>query len=328
MKIAFLINDYDTEIAEYTTTRLARSALQAGHDPLYVSVADLTYEADGSLSAKARVVEPGSEDSLESLLDGVRDGDPTDISLEDLDVFMLRNDSVEDLHEREWAATIGLLFGQMLTDRGVLVVNDPRALTRARSKLYLQEFPSEIRPGCLVSRDPEAIVSFVEEAGGAAVVKPLYGAKGRKVFLARSKDENLHQVIESVLLDGYVLAQEYLPEAEQGDIRLFLLDGEVLESDGQVAAFGRIPRGDDLRSNISAGGRSIEVEITERELALARSMGDRLRDDGMFFVGVDIVGDKVVEINAESPGGLQSAEHFTGVDFGPPVIEALEAYLR
>jgi glutathione synthase len=327
LKIAFLVNDIDSEIPEYTTTRLARAAVRSGHEAFYVGAGDLGYGGATNVTAAARAAASGSDGSLEAFLDDIRASDPIELGMEDLDVLMLRNDSVEDLHDRPWALSVGPLFGQMVAEAGVLVVNDPVGLTMASSKLYLEKFPKRIRPRCLVSRDQEEVTGFVEEIGGTAVVKPLFGAKGRNVFLARSEDENLHQLIEAVLIDGYVLAQEYVPEAEEGDIRLFLLDGEVLERDGEIAAFRRVPPEDDLRSNISTGGKSIAVTITDRELDIAAAMKDRLKDDGMFFVGIDIVGDKVVEINAESPGGLQSAEHFTGVDFGPSVIEALETRL-
>jgi glutathione synthase len=189
----------------------------------------------------------------------------------------------------------------------------------------LQEFSEEVRPRQLVSRDEEEIRSFVEDTG-RTVIKPLYGAKGRNVFLIEGPDDpNLSQMVEAVLGDGYVIAQERIAGAENGDIRLFLIDGEPLQKDGRYAAFRRVPEGNDIRANISAGGHPKEVEIGDKILEMVDAMADRLRRDGMFFVGLDVIGDKVVEINAESAGGLQSAQHLTGVDFAPEVIKALEA---
>jgi glutathione synthase len=212
----------------------------------------------------------------------------------------------------------------MLKARGVLVVNDPASLNRAASKLYLEEFPEKIRPRSLVTRDPGAIERFVTEVGHS-VVKPLYGAKGRNVFMIEDKDEaNLAQITEAVLLDGYALVQEFVDCAEDGDTRIFLLEGQILERDGQLAAFRRVPTGNDRRANISTGGRSIPLEIGDVERGIVEAMSKKLVADGMYFVGIDVIGDKVVEINADSPGGVQSVEWLYEIDVCPTVIEALE----
>jgi glutathione synthase len=326
MKLAFLVNDIATEISEYTTTRLALAAARSGHEVWYLGAGDLVYEPIEHLGGHARRATASDGDTLQTFLERCQSTEePQRITLEDLDVLMLRNDSVEDLHDRSWAIDIGVVFGQMAARRGVFVVNDPKRLSRASSKLYLEEFPPDVRPRCLVTRAEDDVRAFIHRVGGAAVLKPLHGAKGRNVFfVSRENDPNLSQMIEAILEDGYVLAQEYLPEAEAGDTRLFLLDGQPLEQDGTFAAFRRIPPEDDLRSNISTGGKSTAAEISDVELEVARKMTERLAEDGMFFVGIDIVGSKVVEINPESPGGFQSVEHFTGIDFAPAIIDALE----
>ena len=214
---------------------------------------------------------------------------------------------------------------EMLAERGVTVVNDPVGLSRAGSKLYLQEFPAEVRPRCLVSRKVDEIVNFVSECG-RAIIKPVYGAQGRNVFMVNDEDDpNLNQIIEAVLEEGYVTAQEFVTGNEEGDLRMFLLDGDVMKEDGAYAAVRRVPRGTDMRANISTGGKPVEASIGETELAVAEVLKPQLLKDGMFFVGIDLIGDKVVEINAESPGGLQSVEHFTGIDFGLTISDALEA---
>jgi glutathione synthase len=137
-------------------------------------------------------------------------------------------------------------------------------------------------------------------------------------------DPNLTQMIEAVLKDGYATVQEFVPGGEEGDMRLFLLEGEPMEHDGKYAAFRRVPNGTDPRANISAGGKPEETTLGDREFEIVATMRDKLLEDGMFFVGLDVIGNKVVEINAESPGGLQSAEHFTQHDFGLDICEALE----
>ena len=325
MRIGFFVNEVGTEIDEYTTTRLAIAAARMGHDVWYVGAGDVRYEPDGTMCARGHRARHRDGDDLASFLERVKEkGSANDVALGDFDAVMLRNDSIEDLHDRPWAATSGVIFGRMLAECGVTVVNDPDGLMRAASKLYLEEFPSSIRPRCRVTRDADAIKEFVDETG-PTVLKPLYGAKGRNVFLVEDADDpNLSQMIEAVLEDGYVIAQERVEGAEEGDVRLFLLEGEPLRLDGTTAAFRRIPPPDDVRANISTGGKPEPVEIGEREMEIVAAMRERLRADGMFFVGIDIIGDKVVEINAESPGGMQAVEHFTELDFAVPIVEALE----
>jgi glutathione synthase len=304
MRLAFFVNDVATEIDEYTTTRLARAAAQRGHEVWYVGVGDVEF-GDSQLMARARAAEFESQDTLEIFMKRIKERDAERIVLDELDVLFLRNESIDDLQERPWASPLGVVFGQMLQARGVTVVNDPRSLTRATSKLYLEEFPAQIRPRSLVTRDPAAIERFAAEVGHC-VVKPLYGAKGRNVFMIEDADEaNLAQMTEAVLQDGYAIVQEFVDGGEHGDARIFLLDGQLLERDGKPAAFRRVPSGKDPRANISKGGRSVPLEIGPVERGIVDAMGAKLVADGMYFVGIDVIGDKVVEINAESPGGTQ-----------------------
>lgn len=324
MKMAFLVTDVATEVDEYATTRLARASSLGGHEVWYVGVGDLQTDPDGRLLAHARPAPFHPDDTLESFMARVQDADPQRIALDDLDVLFIRNESVEDLQDRPWASPLAPVFGQMLKARGVTVVNDPMSLIRATSKLYLEEFPEEVRPRTLVTRDPGEIERFVSSVGHS-VIKPLYGAKGRNVFMVRDEnEENLAQMTEAVLQDGYAVVQEFISGGEDGDARIFVLDGRLLEHEGKVAAFRRVPTGNDPRANISVGGRSVPLEVGDVERRIVDLMGPKLRADGMFFVGIDVIGDKVVEINAESPGGMQSLERLYDVDFCPAIIEALE----
>ncbi|MGW5237880.1 ATP-grasp domain-containing protein [Monashia sp. NPDC004114] len=325
MRLAFFVNDVATEIDEYTTTRLARAAAQRGHEAWYVGLGDVELgEADGQLLARAQAARFKRCDTLESFMERIKVGAAERIVMDDLDALFLRNESIDDLQERSWASPLGVVFGQMLKGRGVIVVNDPMSLVRATSKLYLEEFPEKIRPRSLVTRDPEAVERFVAEIG-RSVVKPLYGAKGRNVFMIEDAGEaNLAQMTEAVLQDGYALVQEFVDGGEDGDARIFLLEGRILERDGRLAGFRRVPTGNDLRANISTGGHPVPFEIGELQLGIVDAMSEKLLDDGMFFVGIDVIGDKVVEINAESPGGMQSIERLYEIDVCHTVIEALE----
>jgi glutathione synthase len=325
MRVAFFVNDVATEVDEYTTTRLARAAAGLGHEVWYVGVGDVELgDGDGRLYAQAHAAELQTGATLETFMERVKDRDAERIVLDDLDALFLRNESLEDLQARPWASSLGVIFGQTLRARGVTVVNDPMSLVRATSKLYLEEFPEKIRPRSLVTRDPQAIERFIATVGHS-VVKPLYGAKGRNVFMVEDAQEpNLAQMTEAVLGDGYAIVQEFVDGGEDGDARIFLLEGKILECQGEQAAFRRVPTGTDPRANISTGGRSVPLEIGAVEVAIVDAMGPKLVEDGMFFVGIDVVGDKVVEINAESPGGMQSVERLYDIDACPAVIEALE----
>lgn len=324
MRVAFLVNEVATEVDEYTTTRLARAASQLGHEVWYVGVGDAELGESERLVARAQAAEFEKGDTLEDFMERIKERDAKRIVMDDLDAVFLRNESLEDMQDRPWASSMGVVLGQVLKARGVTVVNNPMSLVRATSKLYLEEFPEKIRPRSLVTRDPEAIQRFVAEVGHT-VVKPLCGAKGRNVFVVEDEGEtNLAQMTEAVLEDGYAIVQQFVDGGENGDARIFLLDGQILERDGRLAAFRRVPDGNDPRANISAGGHPTPLEIGEAERGIVDAMSKKLVADGMFFVGVDVIGDKVVEINAESPGGMQAVERLYDVDVCPTIIEALE----
>ena len=131
-------------------------------------------------------------------------------------------------------------------------------------------------------------------------------------------------MIDAVSRDGFVIAQEYLPDAAEGDMRVFLMNGQPLRAKGKYTAFRRVRSGGDMRSNIHAGGRLAEANITDAHLRIAEIVRPKLVQDGMFLVGLDIVGDKLMEINVFSPGGLGSAQRFTKINFNRYVIGAME----
>ena len=250
------------------------------------------------------------------------------ISVDDMEVLLLRNDPAEDVIERPWARLVGINFGRLVVRHGVIVLNDPNGLAQAVNKMYLQYFPEEVRPRTFISRNKDDIRAFIAEQNGHAVIKPLSGSGGRNVFLVRPEDQpNLNQMIEAVCWEGYVIAQEYLPEAIHGDTRLFLINGRPFVYKGKYAAIRRARRpGDaDMRSNMRAGAMAKRAVIDEKILRVAEIVGPKLVQDGMFLVGLDIVGNKLMEINVFSPGGLDGASHLEGVDFNKAVIQALES---
>ncbi|MEO6790706.1 MAG: glutathione synthetase [Ornithinibacter sp.] len=326
MKIGFVVNDVMTEKAEYTTTRLAMNATQMGHQACLIGIGDFVYEPDGSLSAKVRAGAAKNYRSLERFISDVQKPEiEQHVPLSDFDVVMLRSDPAEDALTAPWANNACVAFGQLIADSGVLVVNDPTSLASALSKAYFQHFPEAVRPHTLISRDVDRISEFIDELGGRAVLKPLQGSGGTGVFLVNKKESpNLNQIIEAISRDGYVVTQEFLPDAKDGDVRMFVMNGRPLEVDGNYAAFRRRSQGSDLRSNMSAGGKAERVAVTPEMLEMVDSVRPKLVADGMFLVGLDIVGDKLMEVNVFSPGGLGSCQHLYETNFSPAIIEDLE----
>ena len=330
MKIGFVVNDVATELPTYTTTRLALAASQAGHEVSLMGLGDFAYEPDGSMSARARQASGKRYRSLERYLEDVQKPEVVkQLDIGEFDVVMLRNDPAEDANEKPWAATAAIAFGQLFAEAGVLVVNDPSSLANALSKAYFQHFPKTVRPRTLISRDEALISSFIDELGGRAVLKPLQGSGGSGVFLVdRKESPNLSQIIEAIARDGYVVAQEYLKEAEEGDIRMFVMNGVPLQVDGAYAAFRRRNTTGDMRSNMKVGGKAEAVDVTPEMLHMVDLIRPKLVADGMFLVGLDIVGDKLMEVNVFTPGGLGSCQALYDVDFAPAVIADLERKRR
>lgn len=331
MKIGFVVNKIMTERAAFTTTRLAMTAVNMGHESYTMGVGDFVYAPDGSLHAHARSANSGSFDSLQTYLKELQneDAESERIAVDQLDVLMLRNDPSADATERSWAQTSGVLFGQLAATRGVIVLNDPVNLASAINKTYFQHFPEQVRPKTCISRDISDIKEFVSQQKDKVIIKPLQGSGGQSVFLIDEDEHaNRNQMIEAVVRDGYCIAQEYLPAAAEGDVRLFVMNGRPLCHEGKYAAFRRVNKTGDTRSNMHSGGESEVAEITDEMLHLVEMVRPKLVRDGMFLVGLDIVEDKLMEINVFSPGGLGSSEHFTGVDFNEVIIRDLERKIK
>ncbi len=313
MKIAFVINDINTEHHNYSTIALAMSAYSMGHTIYIAEVGNLGYTSDGHFKAKVRSVKDIKYKTSKTFFDALCKSDPISITSEDLDVLFLRNNPADEIGEREWAQNAAYIFGQVALNDGVLVLNHPKSLSNAINKMYFQHFPELLRPKTIITRDKADIQAFFEEQKGKIILKPLQGSGGSNVFMVNKKnDKNLNQIIDAISRDGYVIAQEYLPDATEGDVRLFLMNGEPLEVDGKYAALRRINAGDDIRSNIHAGGKPAPAKITPEILKLVSVLRP------------NIVGDKLMEINVFSPGGLNLMSQLYDVDFPRAVIESIE----
>jgi glutathione synthase len=329
MKIAFIVNDVATETAVYTTTSLAWTAHKREHDVYLIGVGDLSYSADEHMTAIGHKVSGHSYKSADTFLKAMKKSPATRISSVDLDVIFLRNDPSIDVSSRGWAQNAPYIFSQIALRDGVIVVNNPEKLSDAINKMYFQHFPKVLRPQTIITRDTKEIEEFFESQKQKMILKPLQGSGGKNVFLVDKKSKmNLSQTIEAISRDGYIVAQEYLPEAVNGDMRLFLMNGVPLVCQGKYAAIRRINKVDDIRSNVSAGGSVRKVQVTDEVLELADVLKPKLIQDGMFLVGVDIVGNKLMEVNVFSPGALSQMTKMYKVDFLAAVIEALETKVR
>ena len=324
MRITFLVNDVATEVPPATTTILCHAAVKLGHTVRVLGTDQLTYYEDGRIGGLAHVP-PDNARTKETFLAAMQkpDAPREHITSDDMDVLWLRYNPAQEVeNDRPWAERAGILFGRLAMARGVLVLNHPDTLLYAADKLYFQHFPESIRPVTIVTRDIEEIRRFHKACGGQIVMKPLNGYGGADVFLVEKDLTNLKQMVETIQRGGYVLAQEFLP-GDRTDTRFFMVNGEPLVVEGRYAALRRVAAGEDFRSNMTAGGQGRTAMITDRMLELASIVGPKLKRDGIFFAGLDIVADRIVEINCISTGGLNIAGRLQKVDFAPAVIESV-----
>ncbi|SEK74714.1 ATP-grasp domain-containing protein [Parapedobacter koreensis] len=325
MTITFVVNQVRKESPGYTTTALAFEAHRRGHTVYYVGIGDLVYLSDGYVGAHCRKVPDREFRSLHTFLEAVIGVEKQLVSSAEWHVMWLRNDPAVDMEKRPWAQDAGVLFGQLASKQGVLVLNNPDGLVRASNKIYLQYFPESVRPQTIVTRNMADVEAFYQAQKHRIILKPLKGSGGKNVFLLDKKEEkNRKQIVEAICRDGFVIAQEYLPAAKNGDTRLFLMEGQPLMKEGKVAAIHRVQQAGEIRSNIHQGGQAKRATMNKEMKTIVETIGPLLREDGMFLVGLDIVGDKLMEINVFSPGGLIHASEFHHVDFMEEVITAVE----
>ena len=241
-------------------------------------------------------------------------GESEDVCLHDVDAVLVRTDPPFD-SDYLWCT---LLLDRVKAD--TLVVNDPHGLRQANEKLYACYFP-ELMPRTLVSADKTKLRAFVEQVGGRTVLKPLDGAGGEGVMALTIGDMNFNAIIESTTRNGrrMAMAQEFLPAVRTGDKRILLLDGQPL------GAILRVPRSDDMRSNIHVGGSVVQAELDDADQKIIATLAPRLRQDGLHFVGLDVIGGKLTEVNVTSPTGIQQMTRLDGQNYSGRVIEWLEA---
>jgi glutathione synthase len=242
-------------------------------------------------------------------------GTPEHTDLADLDVVLLRQDPPFDM---AYITTTHILER---LQPGTLVVNDPVAVRNAPEKILVTEFSSYM-PETLITRDFNAIRAFRREFGDI-IVKPLYGNGGAGVFRIGEADQNLSALLEMFegLFREPLIAQRYLPQVRQGDKRVLLVDGEP------AGAINRVPAADDARSNMHVGGRAEHAELNDRDLEICAAIGPALKQHGFIFVGIDVIGGMLTEINVTSPTGIREVQRFSGIDVAALIWDAIESRL-
>lgn len=242
-------------------------------------------------------------------------GDPQEGPLEDHQVVFVRTDPPFDM---EYVKLTWLLDA---VDRNrTLVVNEPAGIRGASEKLYTLRFP-DLTPRTLVTRDPARLRAFLGEVGGRMVVKPVNLMGGYGVFVVDEKDPNRGALLEVSTRDGkdLCIAQEYLPAAREGDKRIIVLDGEP------IGATLRVPAAGEHRGNIHVGAETVKADLDEADRRICERLAPALRADGLYFVGLDVIGGKLTEVNVTSPTGVQEIDRLSGVNLEAQVLDFVES---
>jgi glutathione synthase len=289
-----------------STFRIALEAQERGHSLFYYTPDRLSYQ-EGRVMARGWPIEVRRVKG-----DHVTFGPEREVDLSTFDVVWLRQDPPFDMG---YITTTHLL--EMIHPK-TLVVNDPAWVRNSPEKLLVLSFP-DLTPPTAIARDLQTLRAF-RERHGDIILKPLYGNGGAGVFKLAMDDGNLASLFE--LFTGFsrepLIVQKYLPEVTKGDKRVILVDGEC------VGAINRVPAAGETRSNMHVGGRPEPVALTDRDREICARIGPMLREKGLVFVGIDVIGDWLTEINVTSPTGIQELERFDGTNAAGLIWDALE----
>lgn len=300
----------DIDFKGDSTFALALEAAVRGHSLYHYSVRDLAFE-DGVVTTMGEPLEVRPEEGNHYSL-----GERQLLNLHDMNVVLMRQDPPFDMN---------YITGTHLLEHvhpHALVVNDPVSVRNAPEKLFSTHF-RHLMPPTLITAERDAILRFRKKHGDI-IIKPLYGNGGAGVFRLKPDDENFNSLLEvfSEFYNVPLMAQKYLPEVRKGDKRIILVDGEA------VGAINRVPGEGEVRSNMHVGGRPEHTELTAREREICAELGPVLKKLGLVFVGIDVIGDWLTEVNVTSPTGLQEIERFAGTNIAGLIWDAIEARLK
>ena len=311
MKIAFQMDPIeDVDINADSTFRLAEEAQNRGYDLYVYTPNDLTFNR-GKVAAKVRSI-----NLKRTIGDHVNFGAVELLELSEFGVIWLRQDPPFDM---------GYITNTHLLDlvaKETLIVNNPFWVRNLPEKLLVLEFPDLI-PDTMISRDLEEIKEFKREFKDI-IVKPLYGNGGAGVFRLKEDDKNLtslHELFFNMSSEPFI-SQAFLPDVKNGDKRILLVDGTP------VGAINRVPKADQIRSNMHVGGRAEPAKLGQRDREICNAIGPTLKSKGQVFVGIDIIGDYLTEINVTSPTGIQEVERFDNVNIAEMIWQAIEEKVK
>ncbi|ANB16833.1 glutathione synthase [Dokdonella koreensis] len=308
--LAVLMDPIDAiRVKKDSTFAMLLEAQRRGWALLYMTQGDLALRAGVPYARLAPLVVQDDPD------DWFRLGDREWRDLRTVDLVLARKDPPVD--EQFVYDTMVLELAQR---GGARVVNDPRGLRDANEKLFALEFPQCIAP-TLVARDAGELKRFVAEHG-QVVLKPLDGMGGRGIFRSHHGDPNLNVMLETLTGNGrqLAIAQKFIPQIDAGDKRILLIDGEPVSY-----ALARIPQGDEFRGNLAAGGKGVGVALSERDRWIAAQVAPELRRRGLVFVGLDVIGDYLTEINITSPTCIRELDAQYGINIAGQLFDRLEA---
>lgn len=327
MKICFVLNDIKTESIG-TSAMLMTTAHDRGHEVFAMGVGDFNFLHGEPIKINCtQVPKKTKAKTPQKFLEALQGSKARKkkLTAKDLDVLFIRNNPTEEESGRGWAEHAGVAFGKMMQLEGVIVLNDAFALSQAFiDKLYFEELPQEIKPNSLITRSKKDIIKFWKNNDKKIVLKPLEGSGGQKVFLVDENENNINQIIETIRHEGYIIAQQYLPEVENGDVRILLVNGRVMVKDGQQAIIRRVSGEGEFRSNFALGANADSSDLTPEMEKIVQLVAPKLISDGLFFVGLDVVNDKLIEINVLSPGGMEHFHEIGLPEFTPFIIKAIE----
>lgn len=309
LKMAFIMDPVESINTEKDTTFVLMLEAQArGHEVWYLELRDLFVKENKAFGNATSITLERSE-SFYKL------GKTDTCELEDFDVVWMRKDP--PVNNDFLYATYIL---SLLDENKTKVLNNPTGIRESNEKLYSLFFP-EVIPQSIVTKNISQLLDFLSEYGGEMVVKPLDGHGGEGIFYVREGDRNTNVILESITKFGteYIIAQEFIKEVSEGDKRIIVLNGEPL------GAVLRVPKpGGEFRSNFHSGGSPAKSDLTKRDIEICKVLAPRFRKDGLYFVGLDVIGGYVTEINTTSPTGVQEINRLNGVKLETQVIEFAE----